>query len=261
MNVTNYQQLHGGMKSFSTNSEFPIGSNTFDKSNARKSVLNKISSTNAALDVHDLGYLQPGTTISFCVQVRAVSVTSGMAAIEIESRTGVNLLDGRKVVNIANTTSKEWRTLRCDWIVAEGDNWISLVYGAATTAIGVFEFRNPRLRIENSAYRSVLSCSLVRASNTWTVDNYSSLNNGIYLLSASGDSIVIGWPHTANIRNPIVQVSVDTGFSLTAAGFISAGPHSISQSGCSIRLVTATGSFVSDVNTGGTAILHISVIS
>lgn len=260
MNITNYKQLHGGMRSFSSNPALPIGTNTFDKSSASKSVLNKISSANAALELHDLGYLQPGTTISFRVQARVMSVTSGSAAIEIESRTGAGLADGRKVVNIANTTNKEWTTLRCDWIVSDGDNWISLVYGAATTTVGVFEFRNPRLLIENSADTRVLSCSLVRSSNRWTVDNLSFLNNGIYLSSASGDSIVIGWPHTANIRNPIVQVSVDTGFSLTTAGFISAGPHSISQSGCSIRLVTTTGAFVSDVNTGGTVRLHVSVI-
>lgn len=260
MNVTNYQQLHGGMKSFSSNPAFPLGSNTIDKSNARKSVVNKISSANAALEFHDLGYLQPGTTISFQVQVRATSVTTGNAAIEIESRTGVALSTGRKVVNIANTINTEWTTLRCDWIVVEGDNWISLAYGAATTTIGVFEFRNPRLRIENSADTSVLSCSLVRSSNVWAIDNTSFLNNGIYLVSASGDSIVIGWPYTANIRNPIVQVSVDTGFNLATAGFITAGPHTISQSGCSIRLVTTAGAFVSDVTTGGTVRLHVSVI-
>lgn len=260
MNVTDYKQLHGGMKSFSSNSVFPIGTNTFDKSNARKSVLNKISSSNAALEFHDLGYLQPGTTISFRVQVRTTSVTTGNAAIEIESRTGVALSAGRKVVNIATTVSTEWTTLRCDWIVVDGDNWISLAYGAGTATIGVFEFRNPRLRIENSADTSVLSCSLVRSSGVWTIDNTSFLNNGIYLVSASGDSIVIGWPYTTNIRNPIVQVTVDTGFNLATAGFITAGPHTISQSGCSIRLIKTDGSFVSDVTTGGTTRLHVSII-
>lgn len=261
MNITNYKQLHGGMRSFSSNPAFPIGTNTFDKSSASKSVLNKISSANAALELHDLGYLQHGTTISFRVQVRAVSVTTGNASIEIESRTGVALSAGRKVVNIANTINTEWTTLRCDWIVAEGDNWISLAYGAGTATIGVFEFRNPRLRIENSADTSVLSCSLVRSSNVWYIDNTNFLNNGIYLASASGDNIVICWPHTSNIRNPIVQVTVDTGFNLVTAGFITAGPHTISQSGCSIRLVTSTGAFVPDVTTGGTVRLHVSVIN
>lgn len=260
MNVTNYQQLHGGMKSFSSNSVFPNGTNTFDKSNARKSVLNKISSANAALEFHDLGYLQPGTTISFQVQVRATSVTTGNAAIEIESRTGAALSSGRKVVNIANTINTEWTTLRCDWIVVEGDNWISLAYGAATETIGVFEFRNPRLSIENSAESRILSCSLVRSGGVWSVDNSAFLNNGIYLISASGDTLSIGWPFTANIRSPIVQVSTDTGFNLVTAGFVSAGPNAITQSGCNIRLIKTDGTFVTDVTSGGTVRLHVSVI-
>lgn len=260
MNVNNYQQLHGGMKGFSTNASFPIGTNTIDKSNPRKSVVNKTSSANAALEFYDLGYLQPGTTVSFQVQVRATSVTSGNAAVELESRTGVGLSTGRKVVNIANTISTEWVTLRCDWIVAEGDNWISLAYGAGTATIGVFEFRNPRLSIENSAESRILSCSLVRSGGVWSVDNSAFLNNGVYLISASGDTLTIGWPFTANIRSPIVQVSTDTGFSLVTAGFVSAGPNAITQSGCNIRLIKTDGTFVTDVTSGGTTRLHVSVI-
>ena len=261
MNISEYTQLNGGMRSFITVGEFPIGSNTFNKSDARKSIVNKTSASNAALEVMDLGWFVAGTCISFCCDVKVTSQTTGAPSISIDSRTGSGLSSGRKIVNTATSNSTEWESVRCDWIVSEFDNWITLSYGASTTSIGVFEFRNPRLAITNAQHNNIIILSLLRSSGVWSIDTGTFISSGGKLLSASGDSIIISWPYINNIRAPIVHTTTDTGASLSTAGFISCGPHTITNSGCSIRLIKSDGSFVGDVNSGGTVRIHVSVIS
>ncbi|NNR90753.1 hypothetical protein GBT15_02765 [Escherichia coli] len=259
MNIKTYRQIHGGMRSFVTTSLFPVGANKFDKSDARKSVLSKTSSDSAALEVMDLGWLAAGTCISFCCDIKINTQMSGAPSISIESRNGARLSDGRKIVNIGTTNSKEWETVRCDWIVSEFDNWITLSYGASTPVLGQFEFRNPRISITNDQARLPINFSLLRSGNVWCVDTGTFIYNGAVLVSANGDSIEVSWPYVNNIRSPIVHTTIDTGFSLLSAGCISCGPHSVSNSGCKIRLIKPDGSFVTDVTNGTTLRIHVSV--
>lgn len=259
MHAKNIKTLPQGMQSFLTYSAIPVGSNTFDKTNSTKSVLNKSSTSSAALQTMDMGRLAAGTTITVEVDVRCTSLTAGSATVEINSRSNYGIIDGRKIVAVATTTASEWTTLRIDWIVAAGGNWISLAYGASTASQGVFEFRNPRISIDADRYLKDISFNLQRVSGVWSVDGTNYHNNGAYLVSSSGDTITVGWPGVDESRAPVVTVTVDTGFSLAAAGFVSAGPNTVVKDGCKIKLIQADGAFKADVTTGGTTRLHVLV--
>lgn len=248
-----------GMQSFITYTEIPIGSNTFDKTSAAKAVLNKTSTANAAIQIMDMGRLPSGTHISFSVDVRCTTLTAGSASIEIDSRSGPTVLNGRKIVGLANTTSTEWTTLRTDWIVADGGNWISIAYGAGTASQGVFEFRNPRMSIDGARYQKSLAFNLQRVSSVWSIDTTNFTSSGAYLVSATGDTITVSWPGFDESRAPIVTISVDTGFGLVAAGFIAAGANSVTKDGCKIKLIKTDGTFATDVTSGGTVRLHVNV--
>ncbi len=247
------------MQSFLTYSEVPIGSNTFDKTDISKSVLNKTSTSSAAIQIMDLGMLSSGTCVSVAVDVRCLSLSAGSASVEIDSRSGPGIITGRKIVGLVTSTNSEWTTVRLDWIVSSGGNWISIAYGAGMTSQGTFEFRNPRICISGDRYSKNIAFNLQRVSGVWTVDNINFTNRGAILNSATGDTISVSWPGLNESRSPIVTITVDTGFSLSNAGFVSAGPNAVTKDGCNIQLITSDGSFKTDVTTGGTTRLHVSV--
>ncbi|WP_333500481.1 hypothetical protein [Kluyvera sp. CHPC 1.2972] len=259
MQVQTYKTLPKGMQSFSSYSDIPIGSNTFNKNDITKSVLIKSSTASAALQLMDLGKQAHGTTLSFSVDVRCASLTVGSASIEMDSRSGNGISAGRKIVGVATTSSLEWVTLRIDWIVADGGNWISLAYGASTTSQGTFEFRNPRLAISGERRNKAIAFNLLRSGGVWTIDAANFFTGGAFLISASGDQIAVGWPGVDESLAPAVSITIDTGFSLASAGFVSAGPNTVTNTGCNIKLIQSDGAFKSDVLAGGTARLHVVV--
>ncbi|WP_368301267.1 hypothetical protein [Kluyvera sichuanensis] len=259
MRVQNYKTLPKGMQSFQSYAEIPIGSNAFSKSDTTKSVLTKSSTTSAALQLMDLGKLSHGTTLSFSVDVRCTSLVSGTASIEIDSRSGNGISSGKKIVGLATTTSLEWVTLRLDWIVSDGGNWISLAYGASTASQGTFEFRNPRLAISSERRNKTISFNLLRSDGAWSIDAANFFTSGAFIVSATGDTIEVGWPGVDESLAPAVSITIDTGFSLASAGFVSAGPNTVTNTGCNIKLIQSDGAFKSDVLAGGTARLHVVV--
>ena len=252
--MNNYVMTHGA-KEFTSKAAFPLGGNTFDYADPYKLTCNKPDTTKAALAVFDLNRVSRGSHVIFEVDIRVVS--GSKASMSIDSRTLPSLTSGRKVVGLKEVNNTEWETHRLEWFVV--DEYINVNIGGGTTSQGVYEFRNPRVYVDMADSRlcNNASVNLVRLSNVWVIDatNFS-VSNGIELVSAAGDTIVLKWAHTGTYA-PTVNVTVDSGFSLSSAGFVSAGPNSATEEGCNIKLIKADGSFVTDVNTGGNTRLHV----
>lgn len=261
MNVNNYQPLPYSMASFKTHAAFPTGTNVIDRSNAYKTLIRKTDNTAPCILVYDLGWLPAGAYVSFQVDARIVNVTTtgSGAGIAVETRTGVALNTGRKVVNNYTVTSPDWHTLRCDWIVTDGAQYVTLNVWTGTTSIGEYEFRNPRMVVMSDTTAKPFSFNLLRSNGVWSIDLVNYVGNQCIGVSASGNNIQINFPELNIDKLPIVQVTIDGGFTPTSMGFVSAHPHNITKSSFGIRLVNTGGTFLTDVAAGGSARLLVTV--
>lgn len=263
MNNKNYHRLSFNCSSLKINSSFPVGTSTY-QDDEYKTTFNKSDPTKAGLRVLDLGYLTEGTCVSFVVDVRCISIESGKPGISIDTRTGNSLTAGRKIACGAETSSKQWESLRCDFIVTNGNNWVSLVIGANTTAIGVFEYKNPRLLIESKHFTDKVFFSLLKGTDgIWRVDRNFARAGDPEVVSTENGRIKISWAEMNPGVSPIVNATIDSGLSApNQSKFIAAHIQSASKNGCEIRMLLENWWYAPDVNTKDTTVrVHVIAMS
>lgn len=246
-----------GCKEFKIKSAFPVGGNTFSYGSDYKLVCNKTDIGTAALAVFDLNRVSRGSRLIFEVDVRVLNGSE--ASISIDSRTSYSLTAGRKTTALKKVSNKDWERHRVEWIVT--DEYININLGGGIGATGTYEFRNPVLNIHGADNRlsNTAHVHLVRLNGVWGVDKTNfSVSNDIDLVSATGGSIVLKWAHTGQYA-PTVNVTVDTGWELNVVGFVAAGPNTVQEEGCNIRLIKIDGTYATDVTIGGNTRLHITL--
>ncbi len=251
--------LTGGAKEFQPVPSFPLGSNSFDYSSNYKCVCNNVSNTSAAIAVVDIQQVAYGAVVTVDVECRTISGSGG--SVSIDTRTAPGLGVSRKTVALNSFLNTEWELVTLTWVVCESGRFVNVNIGGSTGGIGVYEFRNPRIKVTggNSNAGSHYRASLLRVGGSWSLDTVNfPFNGGVYIKSITGDSLVIGYDHTGDFA-PVVTISVDTGSDLTALGYVSAGPHSVNEQSASIRLISPSGAYLSDVTSGGTTRLHVTI--
>ncbi|MEQ5110232.1 hypothetical protein [Providencia vermicola] len=258
MNVNNFNQLPLNCSGFKEVSKFPVGGTNTFVTNEYTKTLNKPDNTRASLQLFDLNWLPEGACVTFIAEARVISGT-GRPEIGIDARKGNNFNTSRVIAAGAGSTNKEWTPLRVDWIVPASHQYTSLTIGSATINTGVFEFRNPRINIESShrEFISNYAFSLVKTSTTeWMIET-SMVSTGLPSVSVSGNSIKLDWSNVMG-KTPLVFTQIDSGFPLRQK-IVSAAPHSISSSGCSIRLITGDGAIANPIEDIGTLRVHVLV--